>query len=166
MPGYPNKITRNSLGPTYVNAGKLGKVDEEADAGVFNLMCWQVSGMSGCCPRAVIIGQADNASISFIKQWFAWDPNGNLGQTTFGRTSAGVYTWALPGSGTYGDMNGNPTVFQADFAYVLVMGNSDRNVIAALNSDNISGTINCYIGGLAVDIGFAGLFRKFMLVLI
>ena len=114
----------------------------------------------------VIIGQADNATAAFVKHWLAWDPDGTLGPTAIARTGVGAYTWSLPGSGTYGDMNGTPIVFQADFAFVNIHGNTDRLVLADVNVDGKSGTINCFLSGAAADIGTAGNFKKFCLVLI
>jgi hypothetical protein len=166
MPGYPNKITRSALGPTYQNATKIGNPKEEIDATIFNLMCWQVSGMNGTTPRAVIIGQADNATIQFVKQFLSWDPNGALGPTTFARTGTGAYTWALPGTGTYSDMNGNAVAFAADFVMAFALGSTGRYLIADLDTDGNSGTFNCWANNVAIDVGSGGLFKKFCLVLI
>lgn len=167
MPGYPNKITRAALGPTYVNSTKIGNPAEEIDAAVFNLMAWQMAGLNLVAPRAVIIGQAENGQPILYKQWLSWDPNGALANTQFTRTGTGVYTWALPGSGTYADMNGNLVVFQADYVDVSVMGATNRNVIADLDSDGNSGSLNCYQAdnGVAIDIGSAGVAKRFRISL-
>jgi hypothetical protein len=167
MPGgYPNKIARTSLGPTYVNANKIANPQQEIDANILNLMCWQVSGMNGCTPRAIIIGQADNTQAQFLKQWLSWDPDGLLGPSTITRTGTGAYIWALPGTGTYPDMNGNAVVFQADFVFAFALGSTGRNLQCDLDTDGNSGTMYCFLTGSSIDIGSAGLFKKFMLVII
>lgn len=165
MSGYPNKISRSSLGPSYQNAAKVGNPKQEADAAIFNLMCWQLAGVNVVAPRAVLIGQADNATISLVKQYLAWDPNGALGPSTFSRTSQGVYTWALPGSGTYSDMNGNAVVFQAEYVQASIMGGTNRLLIADLDTDGNSGSINCFQDASVIDIGSGGLFKRFMLAI-
>lgn len=166
MPGYPNKIIRTSLGPTYENANKVANPKQEIDAAVFNLMAWQVAGMNGCVPRGVIIGQADNASISLLKQWFAWDPNGALGPTALTRTGVGAYTWQLPGSGSYPDMNGGLVAAQIEFAFVNCHAGTARYMTADVDNNGRQGTMYCWLNNAAAEIGFAGAPRKFCLVLI
>lgn len=169
MPGYPNKITRAALGPTYQNATKIGNPKEEIDASVFNLMAWQVAGLSGTAPRAVIIGRANVSTPDFLKQWLAWDPNGTLGPTIFTRTGVGAYTWALPGTGTYSDMNGNAVAVNVEFAFAFVMTDANRNMVASTTVDSgggYTGTMNCFSGGAASEIGAVGVTKLFCLVLI
>jgi hypothetical protein len=166
MAGYPNKISRTALGPTYENSNKVSNPKQELDAATLNLMAWQVAGMNGCVPRAVIIGQADNAQAVVLKQWLSWDPDGALALTVVTRTGTGAYIWALPGSGTYPDMHGNSVVFQADFVFAFALGSTGRNIQCDLDTDGNSGTMYCFLNGVAADIGGGGLFKRFMLVIL
>lgn len=167
MPGYPNKITRNSLGPTFINANKIGSPQEEADANIFNLMCWQLAGLNLCAPRALIIGQADNASILLISQYLSWDPNGLLGPTALSRSGTGAYVWTLPGTGIYPDMNGNSVPVNIEFVDARVNGGTNRYVIGEVDTDGNSGSMYCFLAdtGAATDIGGAGVFKRFALIL-
>lgn len=167
MPGWPNKISRASLGPTYQNAAKVGKPSEEADAAVFNLMCWQMAGMNLVSARAVIIGQSDGTTVSLVRQYFAWDPDSALSPCSLTRTGTGAYTWALPNSGVYTDMNGNSVTFSGEFVWAATLSSgTGRNCTADFNSDNHSGTMNCWLAGAAADIGSPGLFKKFMIAIL
>lgn len=165
MPGYPNKITRNALGPTYQNATKIGNPKEEIDASIFNLMCWQVAGMNAVSYRGVIIGRVDNATIELLSQSFAWDPNGILGPTVLNRSGAGIYSWTLPSAGIYSDMNGNAVPANVTAAIAHPNGTSDRTMIAEVDSDGNSGSMRCFLSGAATDVGGAGVFKTFVLLL-
>ena len=79
MPGFPNRITRSSLGPSYQNAAKLGNPKQEADASVFNLLCWQAAGMNLVVPKGIVVGLDDgNGNLSVVQQGFVWDPDQQL----------------------------------------------------------------------------------------
>ena len=168
MAGYPNFISRDSLGPTYVNAGKIGKVDEEADAGIFNLLCWQTAGMNGVVPRGIVIGQDDGSgNLSVLRQAYAWDVNNALAPMVFTPGGAGSWSWVLPGTGAYPDMNGVSTAANLLAAEAVPQGTSARIMIAEVNVDGKSGTMRCYVSNTAVltNIGSVGVPKRFILKL-
>jgi hypothetical protein len=159
--GYPAKITRTSLGPTYVNTGKIGDPKKAADADAFNLLCWQTAGMNGSAARGLLLITGGGASSPAIaNQWFAWDPNQALAPTTIVRLSTGTYTWSLPnagfGVGIYPDMNGVNTSVGLFAALPSVQGTGSAgtvaSAIAAVSAGGVTGTINSFnLAGAASD---------------
>ncbi len=155
MAGYPSKIIRDSLGPTFENEVKPTNPKREADANSYNLLCWQVAGMNGPAPRGFCYCTIAAGVITVQKQWFAWDPNHALANMSWVYTSAGVYTWALPLSGIFPDMNGTPTTAGLVLALVIPQGTTGLIGIGAVNMDGVSGTANCFtIAGAADPVSF------------
>lgn len=145
MPGWPNKISRRSLGPTYQNAAKVNSPKEEADAAVFNLMCWQMAGMNGVVPLGIVIGQDDGSgNLTTLSQSFVWDPDGLLVPMVFTTVGPGSWTWALPGSGTYPDMNGASVPVQLKMADPQPGIDVFRNMSAVVDANGIEGSLYCF----------------------
>ncbi len=157
MSGYPNKITRQNLGPIYVDAVKPTNPTSELTAATFNLMAWQVAGMNGPAARAFFYVTISGTTLTTANQWMVWDPNQALPLMMFTRSSAGVYTWALPnggfGVGIYPDATGASVTAGLLCALGAVQGTTNLNLVADVNLDGVTGTINCYnaSSGAAAD---------------
>ncbi len=157
MSGYPNKITRQNLGPIYADAVKATNPTTELTASTFNLMAWQLAGMNGPAARAFFYVTISGITLTTANQWMVWDPNQALPLMVFTRSSAGVYTWALPngglGVGIYADANGTPVTAGLLCALGAVQGTTNLNLVGDVSPDGVTGTINCYTAstGAAVD---------------
>lgn len=165
MPGFPNRITRSSLGPSYQNAAKLGNPKQEADASVFNLLCWQAAGMNLVVPKGIVVGLDDgNGNLSVVQQGFVWDPDQQLAPMVFTKTGTGVWDWVLPGSGSYPDMNGNIVPAGILFTDPKPAASTDRIMNAMTDGDGNSGSMYCFFAntGTATNIGGPGAPRHFL----
>ncbi len=144
MPGWPNKITRASLGPTYENASKITNNKRQLEAGILNTLTWQVAGMNGPAARGFVRCTLSGTDVTVTHQWFAWDPDQALVKMTFTRSSAGVFTWALPGTGIYNDVNGTPVAANLIGALPVIQGTTNLQAVADVDGDGNSGTLNIF----------------------
>ena len=157
MSGFPNKITRQNLGPVYADAVKPTNPESELTAATFNLVAWQVAGMNGPASRAFFYVTISGSVLTTANQWMAWDPNQVLPIMTWVRSSAGVYTWALPnggsGVGIYPDANGALVAVGLLAALGAVQGTTNLNLVADVNPDGKTGTVNVFnaSSGAAAD---------------
>ena len=148
MAGYPRKITRQNLGPTYRDAVKPTNPESEFSAGTLNLMAWQLAGMNGPSARAFFYVTISGTVLTTANQWMAWDPNQSLSAMAWVRTGAGVYTWSLPngglGVGIYPDADGSSVSAGLLAALGSVQGTTNLNLVSDVNLDGVSGTVNVY----------------------
>lgn len=157
MSGYPNKITRQNLGPVYADAVKPTNPETELTAATVNLMAWQVAGMNGPAAKAFFYVTISGTTLATVSQWMAWDPNQSLPAMAWVRSGAGVYTWELPdggaGVGIYPDANDEE--FTAGLLCLIgaVQGTTNLNLVGDVDPDGVSGTLNCFnaSSGAAAD---------------
>jgi hypothetical protein len=153
MSGWPQKITRAALGPIYENASKVTNPKKNLDAGILNLLAWQVAGLNGTAPRGLVRCTLSGTVVTVTHQWFAWDPDGALAKMAWTRSSTGVFTWTLPGTGSYADANGISVPAGLIGCSPIYQGTANNQLVADVNVDGISGTMNAYDAdaGGAVD---------------
>jgi hypothetical protein len=108
MSGFPNRISRNSFGPTLENKWPVVNPKHDIGAESFNLLFHQVGGMNLITARGLLFVDVNSGTgiATTTYQGIAWDPNGLLPKIVWTRSSAGVYTWSLPSVG-YADEAGN-----------------------------------------------------------
>lgn len=90
MAGYPAIPTRAAFGPTMVDEEPITDTETELGADAVNLAFWQAAGAGRTAPRAMLIVDGSDGSITY--QALAWDADGELADVTSARTSAGLYT--------------------------------------------------------------------------
>lgn len=107
MPGWPNRISRASLGPTLEDTWPVTDERKEIPARTFNLKHWQIAGGLLAAARAAIIADGSSgASITTQFQAIAWDPDGLLPKLAWTRISLGVFEFEFPQT-QYPDESGN-----------------------------------------------------------
>ncbi len=141
---WPNKITRATLGPTYENASKITNPKRNLDATILNKLAWQVAGMNGPAARGSVRCTLSGTVVTVTHQWFAWDPDQALVKMAFTRSSAGVFTWDLPGTGIYADANGTLVAANLIGASPIVQGTTNLQAVADVDGDGNSGTLNIF----------------------
>jgi hypothetical protein len=145
MAGFPNKITRNDIGPTFENEVKVANPKREFDANTLNLMAWQLAGMNGTALRGLVVATLNVVSllVTVNAQWFAWDPNQALPNMAFTRTSTGSFTWSLPdgglGVGVYNDKDNNPVSVSLLAAMPTLQGSNPAMATGFVNLDGKTG---------------------------
>lgn len=151
--GYPNKITRAALGPTYENLAKVTNPKKQLDATAVNLLLWQTAGLNGPAAKGLVYCSLAGTIVTVNRQWFSWDADGALAKMQFTRTGTGVFTWALPGSGSYPDVTGTSIAADLFATIPFLQGTTNDRASAAVNSNGISGTLNVFDAdsGAALD---------------
>lgn len=105
MSGFPRRANRAAFGPTYEEARPVTDPTKEVGKATFNLLFWQVAGISLVVPRAVLTGTVSGGVVTTVTQGLAWDPNGGISKISFTYEAAGRYSFAF--SQNYNDQNGN-----------------------------------------------------------
>lgn len=127
MPGFPNRISRASLGPALQDTWPVTDPRKAIPAATFMLAWWQLAGASLVVPKAVIGVTMNGTQPVTDYQALAFDPDGVQPLLSWTRSAAGVYTYSFPQS-EYPDEQGNPVTlsFLGGFVHFqggLVSGN-------------------------------------------
>ncbi|WP_437759476.1 hypothetical protein [Sorangium sp. So ce1389] len=96
MAGWPTRISRSALGPTYKNQRPVVRPDQQVGANVINLDFWTVAGMAGVCPQAFAV--VNGGTGAFIARNETWNASGTAATPTTTRNAAGSYTITYPAS--------------------------------------------------------------------
>lgn len=161
MSGYPLKITRAALGPTYENVSKITNPKKQLDAAKLNLLLWQLAGVQGASARGLVRVTLAATTFTVTHQWLAWDADGALAKMTFTHVGTGDYTWTLPNSGLFDDANGTSTAADLIGAVPLVQGTANRVAVGDVNVNGYSGTMK----GFVADTAAAADISKFLMLL-
>jgi hypothetical protein len=153
MSGWPLKLTRAALGPLYENVSKIVNPKKQLDAAIINPLMWQVAGMNGTAARGLVRCTMAGTVVTVTHQWFAWDPDQSLVKMTFTRSSAGVWTWALPGTGAYPDANSVSRPADLIGAVPFFQGITNVQMVADVNVDGYTGVLRAFDAdaGTAID---------------
>lgn len=106
MPGFPNRISRASLGPALEDTWAVTNPKKAIPAASFMLAWWQLAGSALVVPKAIIGVTMSGTTPSTTYQALAFDPDGSLPLLLWTRSAAGVYSYSFPSS-QYPDENGN-----------------------------------------------------------
>lgn len=90
--GFPTRVSRQAMGPTYKNRYRVRDNEREIGEGIFNLLFWQTSGMNVVCDLAWATLQANGALVAAGE---AWDPKALVNPTP-GHPATGTYTLTYP----------------------------------------------------------------------
>ncbi|AUX31917.1 MULTISPECIES: hypothetical protein [Sorangium] len=94
MAGWPTRISRSALGPTYTNQRPVARPDQQVGAKVLNLDFWTVAGLAGVGPQAFAV--VNGGAGSFIARNETWNASGTAAIPAATRTGAGNYTITYP----------------------------------------------------------------------
>lgn len=95
MGGFPGRISRADLGPTYRNLFQVENPEYEPSADLFNLICWQVAGASKTAPKVVAVGSVSGGVVTTEQCMFAFDPEGEQSPISFTYAAKGQYGFNL-----------------------------------------------------------------------
>lgn len=102
---FPARITREALGPKFVNARPVKDPRKDLSADTFNVVCSTVAGLAATGFKAAVLFRGDASGAEIIEHREAWDPDriGDKGPTVT-REALGVYRVTF--AATYPDQNG------------------------------------------------------------
>ena len=102
---YPARITRESLGPRFVNTRPVKDPRKDLSADVMNLVCDTVAGTAATAYKAVVLFRGDATGTDILEHREAWDPDrvGDRGPSVV-REAEGAYLVSF--QSTYPDQNG------------------------------------------------------------
>lgn len=94
MSGFPLRISRDTFGPTLVDAWPVENPETHIPAVAFNLVFHQLAGMNAAHPvRYVLVAEYDGISaMTTLYQAEAWNPNNDQAHPVLARSGTGVYT--------------------------------------------------------------------------
>jgi hypothetical protein len=110
MSGFPNRISRSTLGPKLQDKYPVVKPTEEVGAATVNLDFWQLAGMNLTAARALLYVTATVSAGTTVYQGIAWDPDGTLPLVTWTRAGLGTFEFALASSTYKDEANADITV--------------------------------------------------------
>jgi hypothetical protein len=135
MSGFPARFARSALGPTFVDAYPVENPEQDIGATQANLAAWQLAGLNGCAPRALLAAYWDSGTSAFViaSQAEAWNSDGAQSHPALARAAAGDYTYTF--ASTYLDELGasvSPALVGAVLAPARVLtAFADRIITAA-----------------------------------
>lgn len=91
-PTFPVRPSRAAFGPRYRNESDVVDDETEADAEVFDSVCFQVAGAGGAAPLAWV---CFSTAGDVLAAWEAWDPDSNF-VPEVERTATGIYLVTYP----------------------------------------------------------------------
>jgi len=104
--GFPSRIPRSSLGPTYQQKYPVNDSTKELSAQIANLFMWQLAGCNLTVPMAWAEIEVDAGDVSTLGQSAeAWDTVGAIVPVL---THPGVGRFTLTYATSYPDDSGNP----------------------------------------------------------
>jgi hypothetical protein len=108
MSGFPNRIVRSNLGPTYRDRNAVENPEVELGADYANLLLHQAVGVQLISPVADLIASWTGAVFVVAKREEAWNVDHSQAHPVLARTGAGVYTYQFAAS--YLDMDGESVI--------------------------------------------------------
>lgn len=148
MPGFPNRISRDSLGPSdLIDTWPVTDPRKAIPAATYKLAWWQLAGASLVVARAVVGVTMSGTNPVTTYQALAFDPNGTLPLLNWTRTGVGVYTYSFPQS-EYPDEQGNlvTLAFAGGRADVQVLIGGNIAIGHHEQTGPRAGTVRCYSG--------------------
>jgi len=165
MPGFPNRISRASLGPSLVDTWPVTDETKAIPSKSFNLAWWQLAGSGLTAARGLLQVVMNGTQPETVFQALAWDPDGTLPNLLWVRDSAGVYSYSFPQT-DYPDESGSPVTLALLGAHPVT-----QNLIAADPDTRAShdktgpraGTIRTMASGVVTEYPDASEFTVFLL---
>ncbi len=102
---FPARVTREALGPEFVNARPVKDPRRDLSADTFNTVCSTVAGLAATGFKAAVLFRGDASGAELLEHREAWDPDrvGDKGPSVT-REGLGIYRIAF--EATYPDQNG------------------------------------------------------------
>lgn len=133
MAGFPKVPSRSDFGPKYVNVRPIQNPNRELDAGIFNLIVWQIAGCGRTAAQAMLLY---DANIGLILRRLAFDPDDVLGPDAVTIDRAGS-NFTFNFLGTYKDERGTETLFRPRAAIPFMQTGSSSNAGVAINGQSV-----------------------------
>lgn len=140
--------SRSDFGPKYVNVRPIQNPDRELDAGIFNLIVWQIAGCGRTAAQAMILY---DANLGIILRRLAFDPDGVLGPDAVTVDRAGSnFTFTF--SALYADERGTPTLFRPRAAMPFMQTGGSSGAAVSVSGQSV--TVNAFNSESPTDIRF------------
>lgn len=134
MSGFPARIQRSDLGPTFVDAYPVENPETDIGARAFNAAFHQVAGMNLVSPRAIVVAEYSGGALSIQYQAEAWNPNSDQAHPVLSRNGTGLYFLTFDAS--YADESGVQIPTTLYFVKGSSMTSSLVFVMAQINPSN------------------------------
>ena len=86
MSGFPARIQRSDLGPSFVDAYPVENPETDIGARAFNAAFHQVAGMNLVSPRAIVVAEYSGGSLSKAARNIDWGCSTPLSSRSWLRT--------------------------------------------------------------------------------
>lgn len=154
MSGWPNRISRTSLGPVLVNPKPITDPTRQADANVFNLDFWTVGGLAQASPKAWAYFTTAGAAIQLVAHAEVWNPNRNQPAPVPAYVGAGQYTVTY--LDTYPDASGDEVAHGILFPVARPVNTLTNSIgLASLAGSVVTVNLKTNPGNLLADFAFA-----------